>query len=259
MIYIKNIKYIFCCVIMVILSHTINIQASSDKWAMQLYTGMGWVQNHNAYVSLPQAGLSATHENLKFNSSLMLGIRGTYSIFPVIGLGLDLCHFFGPDQKTQHSMTRLCIDGEGCSTSSELIFKFNNNVTAITPIITITYPLLNSLQPYITLGPSLFMAELKDTHNFIPKSQSSLSTSIGFKACGGLNIYLNKYFGLFIEYQYNRFPVKTCYYNNRIVHNITLGKTVGKETFSIHSAVIGITLQLSSLRHLFLFNSINEH
>jgi len=228
----------------------ISVQVDAGEWLTQLYAGGGLTKKHNAHVNLPQAGITATHQRLSFDSSALLGFRQSYWFIPFMGIGLDVSHFFGPDQKKQVSSTVLCIDGEGCSTSDELIQKFNNNVTTIGPNIVFGYP-LNILQlqilPYVGGGPTLFIAQLRDTSNFIPARQSSTSTSVGLKAYGGLNMRFNKRFGAFVEYQYNSFPVNTCYYNERVVNDITLGKTQGKETFIIHSIIVGVSFDISTL------------
>jgi outer membrane protein W len=219
----------------------------AGEWLTQIYGGNGWTERHNAYVVVPNAGLSATHKQLSFDSAPILGIRESCWFHPYVGLGLDASFFFGPDQKKQISSTCLCIEGIGCSTSPELIQKFKNNVTAVGPSIIFRYPLLiaqQDVQPYIGAGPTLFIARLRDTDNFIPARQVSNSNSIGVKAYAGFNLFFNQLFGTFVEYQLNSFTVKTTYYNEKVVEGITLGKTKGKQTFTIQSIVIGIAIRL---------------
>lgn len=229
---------------------TISLPVNADEWWTQLYAGAGLTEKHNAHVELPQAGISGVHKQLCFDSAALIGIRESYWPVPYIGVGVDISHFFGPNQKRQISSTLLCVDGDGCSTSPELIKKFNNRVTAIAPIFAVRYPLnmlQHQMQPYLGIGPTLFIAQLRDTDNFIPAGQSSTSRSVGIKAFGGLNLLLSDQVGAFLEYQYHSFRARTCYNNQRVVEGLTLGETQGKETFTIHSIVVGISLSFSTL------------
>lgn len=244
----KAMEYNFCISkILVAFMLIVSTQGIAGEWLTQIYGGNGWTEKHNAYVVLPDAGISAIHEQLCFDSAPILGIRESYWFIPYLGLGLDVSHFFGPDQKKQVSSTYLCAEGEGCSTSPELIQKFKNNVTSVGLAIAFRYPLVilqQEVQPYVGVGPTLFIAQLKDTDNFIPARQSSTSRFAGVKAYAGFNLFFNQFLGTFVEYQLNSFRVKTTYYNERIVEGITLGKTQGKEAFNVQSVVAGIVIRL---------------
>lgn len=222
------------------------------EWIAELYGGEGFTQKHNAHVNLPNAGITGTHHALQFDSAATIGGRAMYWIntLPYLGLGLDASHFFGPDQKKQISLTQLCIAGFGCSTSPETIKKFNNNVTVIGVDAMLRYPLFVSdkfttgrLQPYLSVGPAVFISTLKDTDNFIPAGQSSTYTSLGVKAGAGLMLFFTKSFGAFIEYRDTSFQVKDQYNNSTIVNNTTLGKTLGNATFNIQTIVGGVSLR----------------
>lgn len=234
----------------VLILYTLSIvstEVRADEWLTQFYIGDAFTQKHDAQVNLPDAGISATHKALAFDSAIMIGLRETYwfSFCHYLGLGFDVTHFFGPNQKEQDSLTTLCINGDGCSTPVEHIQKFNNNVTTLGLDFAFRYSLRvrqQQLQPYVAVGPALFTAQLQDTTNFIPAEQSSASTSIGIKAYGGLLLSLSKHFGAFLEYQYNSFQAKTDYYNARVAQGITLGTTLGQETFTMHSVVGGVSL-----------------
>lgn len=222
------------------------------EWTTDVYSGIGLTQNHDAQVNLPDAGITGTHESLKFDSSLIIGARGTYWIdtFSYLGFGLDVAHYFGPNQKVQTSMTTLCVQGFSCSTSPEHIKKFDNNVTAIGFDVMLRYPLLVSaqftkgqLQPYLIVGPALFTATLKDTDNFIPMEQSSTSTSWGIEMGIGLTYLFTQKIGAFIEYRDSSFRAKDEYHNATVVHDITLGKTLGSATFNIQAILGGISFR----------------
>jgi len=216
----------------------------------ELYGGNGFTQKHNAHVNLPDAGITATHEALQFDSAATIGGRVIYWIdtFSYLGFGLDASHFFGPDQKNQISLTNLCVAGVGCSMSPETLKKFNNNVTTVGLDVMLRYPLFVSaqftkgrLQPYLSVGPAMFITTLKDTDNFIPARQSSTYTSLGVKAGAGLMLFLTKSIGAFIEYRDSNFQAKNKYYNARVVHDLTLGKTLGNATFNTQAIIGGIS------------------
>lgn len=216
----------------------------------ELYGGEGFTQQHNAQVNLPDAGITGTHEALKFDTAATIGGRAIYwmNTPSYLGVGLDASHFFGPDQKQQTSLTQLCIAGSGCSTSPETIKKFNNNVTDIGLDIMLRYPLWVSdqftqgrFQPYVSVGPAVFITTLKDTDNFIPAGQSSTDTSIGINAGAGLILCFTQRLGAFIEYRDTQFQVNDQYHNATMVHDITLGKTLGNATFNTQAVVGGIT------------------
>ncbi len=218
----------------------------------QLYGGTGFTQKHNASVNLPDANISGTHEALAFDSAAIVGGRGAYWIDALhyLGFGVDASHFFGPNQKDQISLTNLCVGSNPCSISPEHIKKFNNNITSIGFDVMLRYPLLTStqftkgrVQPYLTVGPALFISTLKDTDNFIPPGQSSTYTSLGVKAGGGLILFLTQRIGAFVEYRDSAFQVKDTYTNNTVVRGITLGKTLGKANFNIQSIVGGVAFR----------------
>ena len=215
----------------------------------EIYGGVGFTQKHNAMVTLPNAGITGTHESLKFNSAIAVGGRVMYwnASHPFLGFGLDASHFSGPDQPQQSAITELCVQNSGCSTSPENIEKFNNNVTVIGLDAMLRYPLFKSeqfkkgqLQPYLTVGPAVFISTMKDTGNFIPPKQSSGYTSVGVKAGAGVNLFFNQNLGAFLEYRDTSFQVKDTFQNDRVVHTIKLGKTLGTAHFNIQTVVLGV-------------------
>jgi opacity protein-like surface antigen len=214
------------------------------EWTADLYTGMGFTQPHDAQVNLPDFGMTGTHEDLKFDNSALLGARAGYWIdsLSYLGFGLDLSHYFGPDQKAQTSTTTLCPTGDGCFTAPENIKQFNNNVTAVGFDLMLRYP-KGRLQPYLTVGPAIFSATLKDTDNFIPAGQSSTSTSWGIQAGIGALFLFTQRMGAFVEYRDSNFQAKDQYNNATLSHGIPLGQTEGTATFNIQAIVGGISFR----------------
>lgn len=218
------------------------------EFITQLYGGEGFTKHHNATVTLPEAGITGTHYALKFDSAAIAGGRVSYwfNAFEYLGVGLDASHYFGPNQRKQIALTQLCVTGFGCSVSPEAIKKFDNNVTIIGLDAMFKYPLLNSeqfskgrLQPYVYVGPAVFITTLDDTGNFIPQGQSSRYTSVGVETGAGLMLFFTQNIGAFVEYRDMNFQVKDNFYNSAIVHGMTLGTTLGNATFNIQSIVAG--------------------
>lgn len=241
---------IICNVLLFLVALCITSTKAQAEWVGELYSGVGYTQNHNAHVNLPDAGITAVHESLKFDSATLLGGRGGYWIdqFPYLGFGIDISHYFGADQKQQVSITNLCVEGIGCSSSPEALKKINSQITAVGFDIMLRYPLIvtaqftkGQLQPYLTVGPAAFITTLKDTDNFNPPGQSSSYTSLGIKSAAGLMLFFTKNIGVFIEYRDTKFKVKDQYNNATVVNGLTLGKTLGSATFNIQGVIGGIT------------------
>ena len=218
------------------------------EFIAEIYGGEGWTGQHNAQVSLPNAGITGTHYELQFDSAAIVGGRASYwfNRFKYLGFGLDVSHYFGPDQKEQTALTQLCVTGFGCSVSPEMIKKFSNNVTVVGFDAMFRCPLFISdqfeqgkLQPYIDVGPAVFMTTLNDTGNFIPTGQSSTYSSVGIRAGAGLKLFFTSNIGAFVEYKEMNFQVDDTFYNGAVVHGLTLGKTLGSATFNIQSIVAG--------------------
>src|SRR5437867_2433055 len=74
------------------------------------------------------------------------------------------------------------------------------------------YPLMKSpefpngrLQPYVTIGPAIFVAHAEDSRNFEPSNQSDTDASAGVKVGGGVAWQFTKNIAMFGEYRYTHF------------------------------------------------------
>lgn len=241
-----NVKRLLINVIsLLMLLITTDVRA---EFMAEFYGGEGFTGTHNAQVNLPNAEITGTHYALKFDSADTFGGRASYwfNDFQYLGLGVDISHVFGPDQKEQVSLTKLCVAGFGCSVSPETIKKLSNTVTAIGFDAMLRYPLFASetfhkgrLQPYVDIGPTIFITTIKDTGNFTPKDQSCKFKSTGLTTGAGVRLFLTQSIGVFIEYRHMNFSVDDTFYNGAVVHGITLGETLGSAKYTIQTIVAG--------------------
>ena len=74
------------------------------------------------------------------------------------------------------------------------------------------FPLLKSpqfpngqLQPYITVGPAIFVAHAEDSRNFEPSNQDDTDASVGVKVGAGVAWLFTKNIAVFGEYRYTHF------------------------------------------------------
>lgn len=221
-----------------------SLECHAGTWLTQVYLGDLFTQNHNVSVALPQAGLSGTHEDLHYDTAPLFGIRESYWFLPYFGVGFEGAYALGPDQAKQVSETNLCVLGLGCRRAPELIQPFINRLTSFGPVLVLSYPvdvMGHEIQPYVGLGPTVFIFSSSDTYNFIPMAQTSVAESTGLQTYVGIHLFLNAKMGAFIEYRYNSFSLGTHFYNERIVNGLRLGSTLGRERFVTQAMVFGLS------------------
>src|SRR5262249_58913934 len=83
------------------------------------------------------------------------------------------------------------------------------------------FPLLKStafpigqLQPYITVGPAVFVAHAEDSHNFVPSNQDDRDTALGVKVGAGVAWDFTKLIAMFGEYRYTHFSSEFTFSDN---------------------------------------------
>jgi opacity protein-like surface antigen len=96
------------------------------------------------------------------------------------------------------------------------------DVVGVSPELMLRWPLFATpeipagrLQPYLTVGPTFFIAHMKDTSNFAPPSpQTDTDTSLGLKLGGGVAWQFHKHVAIFSEYRFTSFePTFACHHN----------------------------------------------
>ena len=182
------------------------------EWFADLYAGSAFTQKHD--VDTDTLGLRVTFQDVTFDTSFAVGGRGGYwfesgplrSFGLDIGLGLDVS-YFTPDVSKQ----TLTACGFGFCASGQFA-DFDLSVTTIGLDVLLRYPLMKSqqfpkgqLQPYLAVGPALFIAHAKDSTNFLPTRQSDTDTSVGVKVGAGAAWQFLKNWAIFGEYRFTHF------------------------------------------------------
>jgi opacity protein-like surface antigen len=194
------------------------VPPAAAEWFADLYGG-GNVTERSRFSldgtidGAPVAGLMS---NVKFEKSFTVGGRGGYwfESLKVFGVALDASHF-RPDINPQTVMGKgtitdprgalfgvpIDVNGAGRVRLPEIDFR----VTAVAPDLMLRWPVLvnaafphGRLQPYVTVGPTIYFVGLEGFHpsKFHPK------TSIGINGGGGVAWELGKKVAVFTEYRY---------------------------------------------------------
>lgn len=176
------------------------------EWFADLYLGSAFTQTHDVE-SDTTGSPRLTLQDVGFDTSFAVGGRAGYwfDSLTFLGLGLDISHF-SPDVsgQTVTGCTLLC--------TLRALNGIDLSVTAIGFDVRLRYPLLKSqqfpkgqLQPYLTVGPALFIAHAKDSTNFVPAHQSDTDTSVGVKVGAGVAWHFQKNWAVFGEYRFTHF------------------------------------------------------
>jgi opacity protein-like surface antigen len=212
---------------------------AAAEWFTDLYLGGAFTEKHDVDTNLPSG---QTVLDVKFDDSFAGGIRGGYwfpfDLGPVnFGVGLDVSHF-RPDVGQQ---TRT-ICGASCVSSG--IADVDLSVWTIGFDAMFRFPLLKSsqfphgqLQPYITVGPAIFVAHAEDHGNFAPPHQDDSDTSLGVKVGAGVAWQFTKLIAVFGEYRYTHFSPEFTFDDN------TLGSTNLSTSVNTHYLLVGASFR----------------
>jgi opacity protein-like surface antigen len=183
---------------------------AAAEWFTDLYLGGAFTEKHDVDTNFPTTGDQVTTLDVTFNNSFVGGIRGGYwfpfDLGPLnFGVGLDISHFApNVSRQTRTFCARFCVTGE--------FDDFDLSVWTIGFDAMLRYPLLKSsqfpngqLQPYLTIGPTIFVAHAEDSRNFEPSNQSDTDTSVGVKLGAGVAWLFTKNIAVFGEYRYTHF------------------------------------------------------
>jgi opacity protein-like surface antigen len=183
---------------------------ASAEWFADLYIGGAFIEKHDIDTKFPATGDQVTTLDVTFDNSFAGGIRGGYwlpfALGPLnFGVGLDISHFApNVSQQTRTFCSRFCVSGE--------FDDFDLSVWTIGFDAMLRFPFLKSpqvpngqLQPYLTIGPAIFVAHAEDSRNFEPSNQSDTDTSVGVKLGAGVAWLFTKNIAVFGEYRYTHF------------------------------------------------------
>ena len=166
--------------------------------------------------TLAARGISLTAQ---VRDSAVFGGKFSYwfDFFPFVGAELDISTF-SPDitvpsqplGQTRFTIGPVDQNGRPAGTA----FKFNLSVLDIGMNVLGRYPLLQGpefprgrLQPYLGVGPALFVTSIEDTRpTSDPNSLGSKSLAFGgFHVLAGVKFFLLKQLALFAEYKFTHF------------------------------------------------------
>lgn len=219
----------------------INPLSTSAEWFADLYVGAAFTQSENMKLTFLDTIFKV--EELEFDSSASFGGRlgHWFEAVPYLGVALDVSHF-RPDISAQ-SVT-VCRP-DSCFTDPN--FHFDLAVTTISFDAMVRWPLLRSsafpngqLQPYLTIGPAIFVASGKDlVTTGGPVTRSETNASVGPKLGAGLAWQFHRTIALFGEYRFTHFSPE---FSLRDV--FILGSTDKVETeVNTHHLVLGISIR----------------
>ena len=181
---------------------------ASAEWFGDLYLGGAFTSKHDVDTNFPNG--QVTTLDVTFDPSFVGGARGGYwfpfALGPLnLGVGLDISHF-RPNigRQTRTFCRHFCV--------SDQFDDLDLAVWVIGFDAMLRYPLIKSpefpngrLQPYVTLGPAIFVAHAEDSRNFEPSNQSDTDASAGVKVGAGVAWQFTKNIAMFGEYRFTHF------------------------------------------------------
>lgn len=184
------------------------------EWFAGLYLGVASTTSKD--VTIVEPAETDILNDVDLDSSISFGGRVGHWFETALyrdlnwGLALDISHF-RPDIDSQ-VVPGINIDAGGPDPDVFLLSSIDLAVTPISFDLMLRWPFLKSrqfpkgqLQPYFTIGPTLFIASAEDSINFDPFRQSDTDTSLGLKVGTGLAWYFVKNFAVFGEYRFTHF------------------------------------------------------
>lgn len=186
------------------------------EWFVDLYAGGAFTEPNDHRNRAPVFNLDVVVFDVTYDDSALLGGRAGYwfDSLSFLGLGLDASHLFGPDIDAQTSSFQACV-ASTCFSGPQALQRASLSVTSVGLDLLLRWPLLTSsafpkgrLQPYVAVGPAVFVARFHDTSNFSPGGQSDTDTAVGVKAAGGLAWQLTRQVAVFGEYRFTHFKAE---------------------------------------------------
>jgi hypothetical protein len=165
----------------------------SAEWFADLYLGGAFTDKSDVKDDSPTGATTLKH--IRFNRSSGYGLRIGYwfDFASYVGVSLDVSHF-RPDT-VPSSLKRLDL-----------------YMTPMAFDLMLRWPLLPTdaiprgrLQPYLTVGPAIALAEAKDTTNLMPTDQYETDFPLGVQVAAGLVWQFYPHVALFAEYRYTHF------------------------------------------------------
>ena len=200
-------------------------QMVSAESFMDLYLGAAFTQDHDATLSAFPGSLTV---DVSFDTAFTFGGRFGYYFerLPWLGLGFD-ASYFAPDAKA--TFNNIFSFDNIDVTVVPLSFLVFFRVPGILPTSDIPH---GRLQPYLAIGPSLFISNLEV--NLQPGSASDTSLDIGLDARLGLGWRFDRNVGIFVEYRFS-------YASPEFEDTIQGVKVTADTDLTTHSALVGVS------------------
>ena len=180
---------------------------ASAEWFADLYAGVAFTDSRTIDDVEPAALFRL--KDVDFDKSATFGGRVGYwfDAMPYFGLGIDAFHY-----EANVSKQRIIECDSPTPCGPDTLVPRDITVTAVSFDLMGRWPLLKSsefpmgrLQPYATVGPTVFHSRLKDTTHFVPPNQSETDTTFGVKVGAGVTWLLLRNLALFGEYRFTHF------------------------------------------------------
>jgi opacity protein-like surface antigen len=202
-------KWFFCTVLGAAVLSLTSAPASAE-WAVDLFGGGAFTQNQNINVKL--SGIKFDFKDIAFRNSYSIGGRIGYWLesVPYLGMALDASHFHADID----GQTVVVCSGGPCAPSIP-VAHLDFAITGISLDAMLRLPLWTSkefpqgrLQPYLTVGPTIFIGRAEgpiDSAQIPVHSRSDTDTAIGFQSSAGFAWQFHPHWALFAEYRFTRF------------------------------------------------------
>ena len=183
---------------------------ASAEWVLELLDGGAFTARQNITVKLQ--GIKYEFKDVDFKNSLTFGGRAGYwfEAAPYFGLAVDVSHFHADIAK----QTAVVCSGGPCAPSLP-VAHLDFAVTGISWDAMLRLPLWTSkefpqgrLQPYLTVGPTLFIGRAQGPINSAQvavRSHSETETAVGLQVGTGLAWQFHPNVALFAEYRFTHF------------------------------------------------------
>src|SRR5215210_5430555 len=186
------------------------------EWYADLYTGAVFTNRTDLTIS-SSLGTTTTYHDLYVNNTWTAGGRGGYWLDKMdwLGFGLDLFlfHLKAPNQSAQ-------VTGSGAASSALADWSLPALGIGF-DVLRVRAPLFRTeefvhgrLQPFLSIGPALFVTWAGQNRNVQPSGQQGTDVALGFKADAGFTALLTQWIGLFAEYRFTHFTSNFDYQNN---------------------------------------------
>ncbi len=218
---------------------------AAAEWFADLYAGAGFTDADDHTNRARAFDLDVVVLDIAYKDSAVIGGRAGYwfDSVPFLGVGVDASHVFGPDIGAQTASFEACVPA-GCLNGPQAVRRASLNVTSVGLDLLLRWPLLISsafprgrLQPYVAVGPTVFIAHFRDTSNFSPSNQSDTDTAVGPKVAGGLAWQITRHLAAFAEYRFTHFKAEWEFQSN------PFGRLEVNAPITTHSVLGGLSLR----------------